>query len=153
MAATNPCRECNQSPWVQAAQNYVNNNAANPSKQTQVATLNFLLGNGYCGKNHRTSIDAIITALHLPLDREQFQQQILNELKTEGALATYVYPPGGGGGVFIPCNAGEIHEVTSQMFDRILSELRNLEGSTTGSDDHAKVEIFRKIAEAFKESM
>jgi hypothetical protein len=61
------------------------------------------------------------------LSREKFQQTVLNDLKQRGIVATLVYP-GTNGGVFIPCDEGEVRTVAHQILDRVYSEVVNLEG-------------------------
>lgn len=127
--------------------------ANNTAMTAHSATLNFLLQNGHCGYNNATTEDDIVNHLNglgMNFDRESFQQQVLTGLKDAGTLATKVYP-GPHGGVFIPCNDAELHQVTEQVFDRVTSELTHLRGSATGSGDERIIRIFERIAEAFKD--
>lgn len=118
-----------------------------------VAALEFLLHNGYCGINNRAREDDIVNHLNslgMQFNRESFQQQVLTELKDAVTLATLVYPGPYGGG-FIPCDESELHQVTTQVFDRVVSELTHLEGAATGSNDEPIIRIFKRIAEAFRD--
>lgn len=122
------CRNCQNSPWVQRANQFIVN-LSNPREQ--IETVRFLLLNGYCGINNRTGIQNILDHLEnqgISLSRESFQNQVLTELKRKGIVATLVYPSRQGG-VFIPCNENEIRIVAEQVFKRIIQELTNLEGT------------------------
>jgi hypothetical protein len=119
---------CPDSPWVQRAQTYL---AANQNHQNgKWHTVNFLLQGNHCGLNKRVTIKKILQYLSyngISLNREQFQQTILGELKRKGIVATLVYP-GRQGGVFIPCIESEVKEFADQVFDRVDSEIVNLAG-------------------------
>lgn len=122
------CQECSQNPWVQRANRYINNSTNRPDR---VETVKFLLRNGSCGIEHRVPIKAIRSHLRVigfNYSRPRFQELILTELKRQGIVATLIYP-GRKGGVFIPCNQGEIRIVCEQVFRRVIQELSNLEGS------------------------
>jgi len=117
------CQECQNSPWVQRANKFINN-SSNPREQ--VEAVRFLLQNGHCGISNRTSIENILRNQKINLTREEFQNNILTDLKKEGIVATLLYS-GPKGGVFIPCDVSEIREVAKQVLERIVQELRNLE--------------------------
>ena len=123
------CHNCANSPWVQAANQFINNRA-NVTRRAHVITVEFLLQNGHCGINNRTSIYSILQHLrqqNIYMSREEFQNQILVELKREGVVATLVYP-GPQGGVFIPCDQNDVRIVATQLIGRVVQELTNLEG-------------------------
>ena len=143
------CRNYQNSPWVQRANQFVNN-PSNPREQ--IETVSFLLQNGHCGINNRTSIGNILNHLSnqgINLNREVFQNTVLTELKRAGIVATLVYP-GPHGGVFIPCDALEIREVATQVLDRIIQELRNLEGTATQTQIEHIVSVLRELVELLK---
>ncbi|HIP90148.1 MAG TPA: hypothetical protein EYH22_01195 [Candidatus Nanopusillus sp.] len=153
----NACQKCQNSPWVQRAKNFINN-SSNPEEQ--VETVKFLLQNGHCGINNRTSIDNILKHLknkniltqnkNNKSIRAEFQNKVLTELKRKGIVATLIYP-GPQGGVFIPCNEDEIRKVAMHVLDRNIQELRNLEGTATQTEIESTISILRKIVELFKE--
>ncbi len=145
----NPCNNCQNSPWVQRANRFISN-SSNP--QEQIETVRFLLQNGHCGISNRTSIESILSHLRnlgINLNREEFQNTVLTELKRAGIVATLVYP-GPQGGVFIPCDASEIREVATQVLDRIIQELRNLEGTATQTQIEHIVSVLRELVELLK---
>jgi len=146
----NGCQECQNSPWVQRANNFINN-TSNPREQ--IEAVKFLLDNGHCGISNRTSIDNILDHLGeqgINLTREEFQNTILTELKRKGIVATLVYP-GPQGGVFIPCDASEIGEVAAQVLGRVIQELRNLEGIATQTQIARIASILRELVEFLRE--
>ena len=145
----NACQNCQNSPWVQRAKQFVSNHSNPPE---QIETIRFLLQNGHCGINNRTSIENILNHLSnqaINLNREVFQNTVLTELKRAGIVATLVYP-GPQGGVFIPCDASEIKEVATQVLDRIIQELRNLEGTATQTQIEHIVSVLRELVELLK---
>lgn len=122
------CHNCANSPWVQAANQFINNRA-NVTRRAHVITVEFLLQNGHCGINNRTGIGSILQYLrqqNIYMSREEFQNQVLVELKRERVLATLVYP-GPQGGVFIPCNQNDVRIAATQLIGRVVQELANLE--------------------------
>lgn len=124
------CQNCANSPWVRAANQFISNSRANATYQARVITVEFLLQNGYCGINNRTGIDSILQHLgqqNIYMSREEFQNQVLVELKRAGVVATLVYP-GPQGGVFIPCDQNDVRIVANQLIGRVVQELTNLEG-------------------------
>ena len=146
----NACQNCQNSPWVQRANHFISN-SLNP--RGQIETVRFLLQNGYCGISNRTSIENILSHLKnqgINLTREEFQNTVLTELKRAGIVATLVYP-GPQGGVFIPCDASEIREVATQVLDRVVQELRNLEGTATQTQIEHIVSVLRELVELLKE--
>jgi len=143
------CQNCQNSPWVQRANNFINN-SLNPREQ--IETIRFLLQNGRCGISNRTSIENILDHLRrqgINLTREEFQNTVLTELKRAGIVATLVYP-GPQGGVFIPCDVTEIREVATQVLDRVVQELRNLEGTATQTQIEHIISILRQLVESLK---
>ena len=143
------CQNCQNSPWVQRAKQFIHN-SSNPREQ--IETIRFLLQNGHCGINNRIGIDTILTHLSsqgINLNREEFQNIVLTELKRAGIVATLVYP-GPQGGVFIPCDASEIRKVATQVLDRVVQELRNLEGTATQTQIEHIVSILRELVELLK---
>ena len=149
----NGCQKCQNSPWVQRANNFISN-SSNPREQ--VETVRFLLQNGHCGISNRTSIQTSIENIlnhlrdqEINLTPEEFQNTILTELKREGIVATLVYP-GSQGGVFIPCDVSEIRKVTAQVLNRVGQELRNLEGIATQTKIERIVSILRELIELLK---
>jgi len=146
----NACQNCQNSPWVQRANRFISN-SLNPREQ--IETVKFLHQNGYCGISNRTSIENILSHLRnrgINLTREEFQNTVLTELKRAGIVATLVYP-GPQGGVFIPCDASEIREVAMQVLDRVVQELRNLEGTATQTQVKHIVSVLRELVELLKE--
>ncbi len=140
---------CQSSPWVKRANQFISNRS---NSQEQIETIRFLLQNGHCGINNRTSIEAILNHLGnqgFNLTREEFQNTILTELKRLGIVATLVYP-GPQGGVFIPCDVSEIREVATQVLDRITQELRNLEGTATQTQIEHIISVLRELVELLK---
>lgn len=124
------CQNCANSPWAQAANQFIRNNRANVTQRAHVTAVEFLLQNGHCGINNRTSIYSILQHLrqqNIYMSREEFQNQVLVELKREGVVATLVYP-GPQGGVFIPCDQNDVRIVATQSIGRVVQELTNLEG-------------------------
>lgn len=145
-------QNCANSPWVQAANRFIRNRGTNTVQRARVATVEFLLENGHCGINNRTSIDSILGHLgqqNIHMSREQFQNQVLVELKRERIVATLVYP-GPRGGVFIPCAEDDIRQVATQLISRIIQELTNLEGVTRQTRSHNTVTSLRQQAELAK---
>lgn len=145
----NPCHDCQNSPWIQRANRFISN-SSNP--QEQIETVRFLLQNSHCGISNRTSIKSILNHLRnrgINLNREEFQNTVLTELKRAGIVATLVYS-GRQGGVFIPCDASEIREVATQVLDRITQELRNLEGTATQTQIEHIISILRELVELLK---
>lgn len=145
----NTCPNCQNSPWVQRANQFINN-PSNPSEH--VETVKYLLQNGHCGIDNRVSIATILEHLQkqgLRLTREQFQNNILTELKRQGIVATLIYP-GTQGGVFILCNDEEVRKVALQVLDRITQELRNLEGIATQTQIEPIISILRGLSQLFK---
>lgn len=119
---------CPESPWVRNANTFLRANQN--SVDGRWHTINYLIINGHCGIDRRTTIDSILGDLSshgITLSREAFQQEILGDLKRQGIVATLVYP-GPQGGVFIPCCEDEIRTAANQVLNRIDSELGNLEG-------------------------
>lgn len=126
------CQRCSNTPWVRRANQFLRNNRANPGYSAHIATIEFLLSDddGHCGINHRTPIESIRGHLNdqdIEMSREEFQNQVLTELKRQGIVATLVYP-GRNGGVFIPCSQGEVRQVVKQVIRRVVQLLTNLEG-------------------------
>jgi hypothetical protein len=143
------CQNCQNSPWVQRANAFINQQ--NPPEQ--IETVRFLLQNGHCGINNRTNIDAILNhlkkVLGSTLNREDFQNDILTELKKRGIVATLIYP-GPQGGVFIPCDDSEIRKVALQVLNRIIQELRNLEGIATQTQIENTISVLRELIELLR---
>ncbi len=145
----NACHNCQNSPWVQRANHFIRN-SSNPS--AQIETVRFLLLNGHCGMSNRTSIEKVLGHLRnqgINLTREEFQNTVLTELKRVGIVAVLVYP-GPQGGVFIPCDVSEIRDVATQVLDRIVQELRNLEGTATQTQIEQIITILRQLVEFLK---
>jgi len=145
----NSCNNCRDSSWVQRANCFIKN-SSNPLEQ--IETVRFLLQNSHCGISNRTSIESILNHLRdqgINLNREEFQNTVLTKLKRAGIVATLVYP-GPQGGVFIPCNDSEIREVATQVLDRIIQELRNLEGTAMQTQIGHIASILRELVELLK---
>lgn len=126
------CQRCPDRAWVQRANQFLRENRRNPAYRAHVATIEFLLGDreGHCGINERTTIESIRRYLNdqnIEMSREEFQNQVLTELKRRGIVATLVYP-GRQGGVFIPCRQEEVRQVVGQVLHRVTQLLTNLEG-------------------------
>ena len=127
------CHAHRSSPWVQNATRLVRRWRNDPDHRAHVATLEFLLSHngGCCGLDHRVSLTAVtvhLAQLGFTQFRDNvpaFQNQVLTELKREGAVATLVYP-GGKGGLFIPAEETEIRKATCQVLKRVTQELSNL---------------------------
>jgi len=146
------CQRCAHSPWVQRANQFLNSNRGDVGHNAHVTTIEFLLQNGHCGINYRTTIEAILQYLNqqnIPMSREEFQNQVLTELKRQGILATLVYP-GPQGGVFIPCDQDEARQVAGQVIERVVQELTNLEGITYQTQVHDMITSLREAAESVR---
>lgn len=123
---------CPDSPWVIEANNFIQNDENRGTAEWH--TVNFLLD--HCGLDNRIDIHSILEYLRqngIDLDREEFQQNALGDLKGRGIVATLPYP-GPRGGVFIPCNDNEVITVAQQILDRVRSEIENLEGVAQHTD-------------------
>ena len=134
------CCSCGSS-WIQKAKSFVtNNNNVRPDQDEelyyQAQVVNYLLNNDHCGIECRISIDKIMDGVNFNGSREDFQHKVLIPLKKKGIVATLVYS-GNKGGVFIPCDEDEIKIVIKQMFDRMKSELSNLESFI----DHSNMDM------------
>ena len=146
------CQNCANSPWVQAANRFIMNNRANITRRSHIITIEFLLQNGHCGINNRTSIYSILRHLgqqNIYMSREEFQNQVLVELKREGVAATLVYP-GPQGGVFIPCDQNDLRIVATQLIGRVTQELANLEGIASQTQLHNMITQLRRRAESVR---
>jgi hypothetical protein len=144
------CQRCAHSPWVQRANQFLNSNRRNVNYNAHVTTIEFLLQNGHCGINYRTTIEAIrqyLNQQNIQMSREGFQNQVLTELKRQGIVATLVYP-GRQGGVFIPCGQDEVRQVAEQVIERVIQELTNLEGITCQTQIHDIITSLREAAES-----
>lgn len=142
------CKKCARSPWVRRANRFITSISTDPHHAARIATVEFLLQNGYCGINNRTGIDDITR--HLALygffyDRSPFQNNILTELKRLRIVVTLVYP-GGRGGVFIPSGQAEIREVARQLVSRVVQELTNIQGTTRNTPVHRHITQLRRSA-------
>ncbi|MEJ5330243.1 MAG: hypothetical protein WHT07_08820 [Desulfobaccales bacterium] len=146
------CMNCQNSPWVLRANNYIQN-ATTPNEHR--ITVQFLLNEGYCGASNRVKIDDILQHLYqnnIYMSREEFQNNILTELKRQGIVATFVYP-GRQGGVFIPCSESDIREVCLQVISRVCSELLNLEGLTVHTRFYNIIHTLRINSDSAKNSI
>lgn len=146
------CQNCANSPWVQEANQFIRNNRANAARRAHVTTIEFLLKNGCCGINNRTSIYSILQHLgqqNIYMSREEFQNQVLVELKREGVVATLVYP-GPQGGVFIPCDQNDLRIVATQLIGRVVQELANLEGTARQTQLRNMITSLRRRAESVR---
>jgi len=142
------CGACQDSQWVRSANDYVEVNRGNPGDAPRVAALEFLLARGHCGIQNRTMIADVQEHLAQNghrITREQFQHQVLTVLKREGALATLVHP-GPQGGLFIPCNEGEMRQVASQVVQRVARELHNLEAACRNTAFHEPIVELEQLA-------
>lgn len=88
----------------------------------------------------------------MAINKEEFQQTILGELKRIGIVATLVYP-GVQGGVFIPCNENEVRTVANQILDRVDSEVGNLEGIAQQTPFSNLLSLLRQIISWIKENI
>lgn len=146
------CQRCANSPWVQRANQFLNSNRGNANYNSHVVTIEFLLQNGHCGINCRTTIESILQYLNqqnIRISREDFQNQVLTDLKRQGIVATLVYP-GPQGGVFIPCDENEVVQVAGQVIDRVTQELTNLEGITNQTRVHDTITMLREMSEVVR---
>jgi len=146
------CQRCARSPWVQRANQFLNNNRGNDEYNARATTIEFLLQNGHCGIDYRTTIEAILQSLSqrdIQMSREEFQNQVLTELKRKSIVATLVYP-GPQGGVFIPCNKDEVRQVAGQVIERVIQELTNLEGITYQTEFHDMITSVREAVESVR---
>ena len=146
------CQNCANSPWVQEANQFLRSNRGNPNYNAHIVTVEFLLQNGHCGINHRTGIDNILRHLgqnNMRMSREEFQNQVLTDLKREGVVATLVYP-GRQGGVFIPCSQNEARQVATQLISRVVQELTNLEGIARQTQLRNMITPLRRRAESVR---
>lgn len=120
-------------PWMEAATTLRRRHARN--RDEMFHALDFLINHAF-GFDNRIRLNDLVDHLNnqgFDFEREEFQQQVLNQLKQAGAVATLVYP-GGRGGVFIPISQQELEHAVSQVFDRVESELENIAGSSQGAD-------------------
>jgi len=143
------CLRCANSPWVQRANQFLTNNRGNANYNAHIAAIEFLLQNGHCGIDYRTSIGTILQHLsqqNIQMSREEFQNQVLTEFKRQGIVATLVYP-GPQGGVFIPCDQNEVRQVAEQVIGRVIQELTNLEGITNQTQVHNMITLLREVGE------
>jgi hypothetical protein len=143
------CQNCANSRWVQMANQFITSSSTNPHHTARVATVEFLLQNGYCGINNRTGINDITRHLATQgffYNRSAFQNNVLTELKRLGIVVTLVYP-GGRGGVFIPSRRAEIIEVARQLVGRVVQELTNIEEATRNTPVHRHITQLRRAAE------
>lgn len=143
------CQNCANSRWVQRANQFITSSSSNPHHTARVATVKFLLQNGYCGIDNRTGIDNITQHLATQgffYDRSAFQNNVLTELKRLRIVVTLVYP-GGRGGVFIPSRQAEIRQVARQLVGRVVQELTNIEGTTGNTPVHRHITQLRRAAE------
>jgi len=146
------CHNCANSPWVQEANRFISNYRTNTTHRAHVITIEFLLKNGHCGINKRTSIRHITQHLgqhNINMSREEFQNQVLVRLKQEGIIATLVYP-GSQGGVFIPCGEDDIREAAIQLISRVTQELANLEGIARQTRFRSMITPLKRSAESVK---
>lgn len=112
--------------YVQRAKKFLNKII----KDAEWHTINYLIQNKFIGIDKTTSIEDILQYLKsqdIEMNREQFQQKILVNLKRKGIITTLIYS-GKKGGVFIPNNEREIRKVAIQVLNRIDSEITNLFG-------------------------
>lgn len=143
------CLRFANSPWVQRANQFLTQNRGNANYSAHIAAIEFLLQNGHCGINYRTSIESILQFLNqqnIQMSREEFQNQVLTELKRQGIVSTLVYP-GPQGGVFIPCDQNEGRQVAEQVIGRVIQELTNLEGITNQTQIHNIITQLREVCE------
>ena len=143
------CRICARSPWVRRANRFITSSSTDPHHAARVATVEFLLQNGYCGINNRTGIDDItrhLASRGFFYDRSPFQNNVLTELKRLRIVVTLVYP-GGQGGVFIPSGQAEIRQVARQIVSRVVQELTNIEGTTRNTSVHRHIAQLRQVAQ------
>ena len=125
--------KCPDSAWAQNALNFLDGNRNNANEQWH--TVDFLINNDHCGIDDRTTIESILGHLReqgIDLEREEFQQSILGDLKRQGIVATLPYP-GRQGGVFIPCDENEVMAVAEQILSRVNSEIENMAGIAQGT--------------------
>jgi hypothetical protein len=146
---------CNypDNPWVQRANDYIAENRNNQTDEWH--SVNFLLENNYCGINNRTTIENILAHLQsqgINLNREEFQQTILGNLKRKGIVATLVYP-GTQGGVFIPCSEQEVKQAADQVLDRINSEVVNLAYTSRDTSFHNLFSLLSQIISWIKNNI
>jgi hypothetical protein len=114
-----------------------------------VGALEFLLGNGHCGLSNTVRLNDLVVHVNsrfrTHLSREQFQNNVLVDLKRRGTLATLVYP-GRRGGVFIPCIEDEAIFAARQVVERVVQELLNVEGVSRGTRIHPRIARLRALA-------
>ena len=146
------CQRCANSPWVQSANQFLNSNRGNANYNAHIITIEFLLQNGHCGIDYRTTIESILQYLNrqnIGMSREEFQNQVLTDLKRQGIVATLVYP-GPQGGVFIPRDENEVVQVARQIIDRVTQELTNLGGITNQTRVHDIIAVLKEIGEVVR---
>lgn len=147
------CLNCIDNYWIQNAKNYCSNLYINDPKRIAVE---YLLNNDHCGKDNGARMNDIVDYINSNLNknysREEFQQQVLNELKREGIVATLIYP-GRKGGVFIPCSLEDIKESCSQLLTRVVSELSNLEGILEKTKYFDSIKALRIISNFIKDNL
>lgn len=126
--------DCSGSPWIDRARRFIEEHSNNIDYLAHIETLQLLLRN-HRGINNTISENEIVEHLrdrgiqidNREINRENFQQRVLVELKREGIVGTLIYP-GPRGGVFIPCNEEEVRQVARQVLTRIRQEVTNLSG-------------------------
>ena len=149
------CQIYANSPWIQRANRFLNNNRGNNNYITHIHTIEFLLQNGHCGINYRIPEGTILQYLNqqnIHMSLPEFQNQVLTELKREGIVATLVYP-GPQGGVFIPCDETEVRDAARQVVDRVIQELTNLGGITNRTQVDNLITSLRERAREIREQI
>lgn len=107
--------------------------------------LDFLITHAL-GYDNRIRLDDLVEHVNnqgFNLGREEFQQNVLIQLKQAGTIATLVYP-GRNGGVFIPRSQHDLEHAVSQVFDRVEAELENIAGSSQGATFHQTIIDIRR---------
>ena len=124
--STSNCPRCTNSPWIQRAQQFINQNQSNtdPYIAYRVNVLQELLQRRAFGYCCGVSINDLMQAVRFTQSRENFQHNVLIPLKREGIIVSLVYP-GNCGAVFIPCDCSDIGNVLEQYINRIESEIEN----------------------------
>ena len=126
LPSTSNCPRCTNSPWIQRAQQFINQNqnSTDPYITYQIRVLQELRQRSAFGYCCGVSIDNLMQAVSFTQSREDFQHRVLIPLKREGIIVSLVYP-GSCGAVFIPCDCSDIGKVLEQYVNRIESEIEN----------------------------
>ena len=138
---------CAHSQWLKNAREYQSQPGAFRNEHWH--TVDFLLANKHCGLKNRIDTGTIVRYLQsigIAISREEFKQTVLSDLKRLQIVCTLV-SGGRQGGVFIPCNAGEVRQAARQLLDRVISELLHLEAMAAPTAFGARISRALRVVE------